>query len=76
MIENKSFLSHLYERTKWENIRLRTQKELLIEIQKVLYEFQLEEYVNEYNNRKNLVGTYENPNWAVFKILINDDDEL
>ena len=74
MVENTSFLSHLLERTKWENIRLRTQKELLNEIYKVLYEFELEEYVNEYNNRENLVGMYKDSERGQFQIFIKDGE--
>lgn len=58
--KNETFLAYLIERTRWETIRLIHQKQLLHDLNKVLYQFNFSELIPEKGLYKKHKGTYIN----------------
>jgi hypothetical protein len=60
LYKNEIFLAYLIERTRWETIRLIHQKQLLHDVNKVLYQFHFGELIPEKELYKKHIGTYIN----------------
>jgi hypothetical protein len=60
LYENESFLAHLIQKTRWETIRVIYQKNLLRSLNKVLYQFDIDELTPEKELYSKYIGTYAN----------------
>ena len=60
LYENESFLAHLLQKTRWETIRVIYQKNLLRSLNKVLYQFDIDELTPEKELYSKYIGTYAN----------------
>ena len=73
--KNETFLAYLIERTRWETIRLIHQKQLLSDLNKVLYQFNFSELKPEKELYKKLIGTYANDKAYIKTIQFSYNDE-
>ena len=60
LYENKSFLAFFIQKTRWENERVRHQKNLLKSLNKVLYQFNFNELTPEKESYSRYIGNYTN----------------
>src|SRR5210317_197856 len=60
LYKNETFLAYLIERTRWETIRVIHQKQLLNDLNRVLYQFNFSELIPEKEMHKKHLGTYIN----------------
>jgi len=60
LYKNDTFLAYLIERTRWETIRSIHQKQLLHDLNKILYEFNFSELIPEKDLYKKHSGTFTN----------------
>jgi hypothetical protein len=60
LYENESFLAHLLQKTRWETIRVIYQKNLLKSLNKVLYQFDIDDLTPEKKLYGRYIGTYAN----------------
>jgi hypothetical protein len=58
LYENESFLAYLLQKTRWETIRVIYQKNLLKSLNKVLYQFNINELTPEKELIRRYVGSY------------------
>jgi hypothetical protein len=75
LYKNEPFLAYLIERTRWETIRVIHQKQLLHDLNKVLYQFDFSELIPEKDLYKKHIGTYTNDNAYFTSINLSYDDE-
>ena len=68
LYKNETFLAYLIERTRWETIRVIHQKQLLNDLNRVLYQFNFSELIPEKELFKERIGTYTNDN-AYFNFI-------
>ena len=68
LYENKSFLAFFIQKTRWENVRVRHQKNLLKFLNKVLYQFNFNELIPEKELYIRYIGNYTNKAVAPIKI--------
>lgn len=73
LYENESFLAFFVQKTRWENGRVRHQKNLLKSLNKVLYQFNFNELTPEKESYNRYIGNYTNK--AVEPIKISYADE-
>ncbi|NVK49359.1 MAG: hypothetical protein HWE09_06295 [Cyclobacteriaceae bacterium] len=76
LYKHEPFLAYLIERTRWETIRLIHQKQLLHDLNKVLYQFHFSELIPEKELYHKHTGTYINDqaNFKILKIRYNDEN--
>lgn len=76
LYKHEPFLAYLIERTRWETIRLIHQKQLLHDLNKVLYKFHFSELIPEKELYHKHTGTYINDqaNFKTLKIRYNDEN--
>jgi len=68
LYENESFLAFFIQKTRWENVRVRHQKNLLKFLNKVLYQFNFNELTPEKELYSRYIGSYTNKAVAPIKI--------
>jgi hypothetical protein len=76
LYKNETFLAYLIERTRWETIRLIHQKQLLHDLNKVLYQFNFSELIPKKELYKKHMGAYINDNayHKTLKFSYNDEN--
>jgi hypothetical protein len=76
LYENKAFLAYLLQKTRWERIRAAYQKELLKSLNKVLYQFDIDDLTPEKAIYHTYIGSYKgmvNGEERIFKINYVDE---
>ena len=73
LYENESFLAFLVQKTKWENLRLSHQKNLLKSLNKVLYQFNFNELTPEKELYSRYIGNYTHKTTTPIKISYADE---
>ena len=68
LYENESFLAFFIQKTRWENGRVRHQKNLLKSLNKVLYQFNFNELTPEKELYSRYIGSYTNKAVAPIEI--------
>ena len=68
LYENESFLAFFIQKTRWENERVRHQKNLLKSLNKVLYQFNFNELTPEKELYSRYIGSYTNKAVAPIEI--------
>jgi len=68
LYENESFLAFFIQKTRWEIVRVRHQKNLLKSLNKVLYQFNFNELTPEKESYSRYIGSYTNKSVAPIEI--------
>jgi hypothetical protein len=76
LYENKAFLAYFLQKTRWERVRAAYQKELLKSLNKVLYQFDIDDLTPEKALYHKYIGSYKgmvNGEEGIFKINYVDE---
>lgn len=73
LYENESFLAYLLQKTRWENGRVKYQKNLLNSLNKVLYQFNFNELTPEKELYSRYIGRYTNKAVAPIEISYSNE---